>query len=88
MFHMTINNLESDTTPPVGGGRRVLLIGASRGLGLALAQEWLRAGWRVTATVRGQKNPEWHFRGNTESLDPALLGLVESPMPLAFDTLK
>jgi NAD(P)-dependent dehydrogenase (short-subunit alcohol dehydrogenase family) len=30
----------------------VLLIGASRGLGLALAQEWVRAGWHVTATVR------------------------------------
>jgi NAD(P)-dependent dehydrogenase (short-subunit alcohol dehydrogenase family) len=31
----------------------VLLIGASRGLGLALAQEWVRDGWQVTATVRG-----------------------------------
>jgi NAD(P)-dependent dehydrogenase (short-subunit alcohol dehydrogenase family) len=33
-------------------GKRVLLIGASRGLGLALAEEWARRGWHVTATVR------------------------------------
>ncbi len=30
----------------------MLLIGASRGLGLALAEEWARRRWRVTATVR------------------------------------
>ena len=39
----------------------------------------------LTATVRGRKNPEWHFRGKTQALDPALLGLVEASMPLAFD---
>ncbi len=38
--------------PPPASGRRVLLIGASRGLGLALAQEWARGGWHVVATVR------------------------------------
>ena len=43
------------TTPSLADqpGTRVLLIGASRGLGLALAQEWVRTGWQVTATVRG-----------------------------------
>jgi NAD(P)-dependent dehydrogenase (short-subunit alcohol dehydrogenase family) len=30
-----------------------LIIGASRGLGLALAEEYLERGWRVLATVRG-----------------------------------
>ncbi|MBS7540004.1 SDR family NAD(P)-dependent oxidoreductase [Ancylobacter lacus] len=30
-----------------------LIIGASRGLGLALAEEWLNRGWRVIATARG-----------------------------------
>ena len=30
----------------------MLLIGASRGLGLALAEEWARRDWHVTATVR------------------------------------
>lgn len=33
--------------------KRVLLVGASRGLGLALADQWVRRGWYVTATVRG-----------------------------------
>jgi NAD(P)-dependent dehydrogenase (short-subunit alcohol dehydrogenase family) len=32
----------------------VLIIGASRGLGLALAQEWLQRGWNVIATIRTQ----------------------------------
>jgi NAD(P)-dependent dehydrogenase (short-subunit alcohol dehydrogenase family) len=30
-----------------------LIIGASRGLGLAMAEEYLKRGWRVVATVRG-----------------------------------
>ena len=33
--------------------RTVLIIGASRGLGYALAAEYLARGWQVTATVRG-----------------------------------
>jgi NAD(P)-dependent dehydrogenase (short-subunit alcohol dehydrogenase family) len=32
--------------------KRLLLFGASRGLGLALAEEYLRLGWRVVATAR------------------------------------
>jgi len=48
---MTItNNPGSRQRDGVTG--RVLLIGASRGLGLALAEEWVTAGWHVTATVR------------------------------------
>lgn len=31
----------------------VLVLGASRGLGLALAEAWLERGWRVIATARG-----------------------------------
>ena len=31
-----------------------LIVGASRGLGLALAEEYLKRGWRVVATVRGK----------------------------------
>jgi len=38
------------TTP---AGRTVLIIGASRGLGYALAEEYLARGWQVTATTRG-----------------------------------
>jgi NAD(P)-dependent dehydrogenase (short-subunit alcohol dehydrogenase family) len=33
-------------------GTSVLIIGASRGIGLGLAREYLRRGWRVTATAR------------------------------------
>jgi NAD(P)-dependent dehydrogenase (short-subunit alcohol dehydrogenase family) len=33
-----------------------LIVGASRGLGLALAEEWLNRGWRVIATARGQSS--------------------------------
>jgi NAD(P)-dependent dehydrogenase (short-subunit alcohol dehydrogenase family) len=34
-------------------GKTALIIGASRGLGYALAAEYLTRGWQVTATVRG-----------------------------------
>ena len=39
----------------------VLLIGASRGLGFALAQEWLSRGWKVIATVRSSETPLHRF---------------------------
>ena len=35
-----------------------LVIGASRGLGLALAEEYLKRGWHVIATVRGETRRE------------------------------
>ncbi|MHA6765579.1 SDR family oxidoreductase [Streptacidiphilus sp. PAMC 29251] len=44
----------------IDSGRRVLLIGASRGLGLALAQEWAQDGRHVTATVRGTARTPLH----------------------------
>ncbi len=37
---------------------RILLIGASRGIGLAMVDEFLRRGWEVTATVRNLANDE------------------------------
>jgi NAD(P)-dependent dehydrogenase (short-subunit alcohol dehydrogenase family) len=36
-------------------GKTALIIGASRGLGYALAAEYLTRGWQVTATVRGAR---------------------------------
>jgi NAD(P)-dependent dehydrogenase (short-subunit alcohol dehydrogenase family) len=51
----------SSTPPlPVTSTRRVLLIGASRGLGLALAEEWTGGGWHVTATVRSSNRTGLH----------------------------
>ena len=38
----------------------MLLVGASRGLGLALAEEWVRGGWHVVATVRGSGRTPLH----------------------------
>ncbi|MET0188739.1 MAG: SDR family oxidoreductase [Pseudonocardia sediminis] len=40
--------------------RTALIVGASRGLGLALAEEFLARGWRVTGTVRGSAHTELH----------------------------
>jgi NAD(P)-dependent dehydrogenase (short-subunit alcohol dehydrogenase family) len=38
----------------------ILLIGASRGLGLAMAEAFLKKNWHVTATVRGGKRTKLH----------------------------
>lgn len=40
--------------------KRLLLFGASRGLGLALAQEYLKLGWRVVATARSGSGTALH----------------------------
>lgn len=63
---------------------RVLLVGASRGLGLALAEQWVEGGWHVTATVRGTGKTALHLLAERyrpqveiESLD------VTSPFQIA-----
>jgi NAD(P)-dependent dehydrogenase (short-subunit alcohol dehydrogenase family) len=45
------------TTPP---NKSILLIGASRGLGYAMAAEYLKHGWNVVATVRGKARTLLH----------------------------
>jgi NAD(P)-dependent dehydrogenase (short-subunit alcohol dehydrogenase family) len=40
--------------------KQILLIGASRGLGLAMAAEFLKKGWNVVGTVRGSGRTELH----------------------------
>lgn len=45
---------------PVSQNPTVLLIGASRGLGLAIAQEYLDRGSHVVATVRGSARTKLH----------------------------
>ncbi len=42
---------------PIKPHRTALIIGASRGLGLALVEEYLSRGWHVVATVRGSATP-------------------------------
>jgi NAD(P)-dependent dehydrogenase (short-subunit alcohol dehydrogenase family) len=41
-------------------GSTALIIGASRGLGLAMADEYLKRGWRVIGTVRGTARTGLH----------------------------
>ena len=50
--------------------KTVLLIGASRGLGFAMAAEYLQRGWRVIATVRGTSTDQ--LRRLAEGSDGAL----------------
>ena len=57
---MAITKSASRFDPPSPPRRRVLLIGASRGLGLALAKEWVAKDWQVVATVRGQGRTPLH----------------------------
>ena len=59
-----------------GNNRTILLIGASRGLGHAMAAEFLKRGWNVVGTVRGNARTELHDladehqgRVEVESLD-------------------
>jgi NAD(P)-dependent dehydrogenase (short-subunit alcohol dehydrogenase family) len=40
--------------------KRLLLFGASRGLGLAIAEEYLNLGWRVVATARSDSGTALH----------------------------
>jgi NAD(P)-dependent dehydrogenase (short-subunit alcohol dehydrogenase family) len=52
--------------------RTALIVGASRGLGLALANEYLKRGWQVIATVRGGSSP-----GGLHDLQAASNGALE-----------
>ena len=56
--------------------KHLLLVGASRGLGLAMASEFLKTGWNVVGTVRGSGRTrlhdladEYEGRVEIESLD-------------------
>ena len=46
--------------PSPSMNKKLLLIGASRGLGLALAQEYLQRGWDVVATERAASSSRLH----------------------------
>jgi len=45
---------------PLDARPRILIIGASRGLGAAMSAEFVRKGWDVTGTVREQDRTELH----------------------------
>ena len=46
--------------PSLPSGKTLLLIGASRGLGFALAEEYLKRGWQVVATERNRTTSKLH----------------------------
>ena len=71
--------------PVANAHRTVLIVGASRGLGLALAGEYLRLGWRVIATVRDATSPDVLRTlpiGNGGSLDIEHLDITD-PVQIA-----
>ncbi len=46
--------------PETNPMKTILLIGASRGLGCAIAEEYLHRGWQVVGTVRGDRRTGLH----------------------------
>jgi len=57
--------------PTTSSDKQLLLIGASRGLGFALAEEYLKRGWHVVATERDSATSRLH------DLLPAAQGRLE-----------
>jgi len=84
---------DSRTSPP-----SILLIGASRGLGHAMADEFVKRGWNVVGTVRGDTRTKLHDLADqhpeqitVESVDitvpDQLLALRERLVSRRFDVL-
>jgi NAD(P)-dependent dehydrogenase (short-subunit alcohol dehydrogenase family) len=46
--------------PDASSAKTALIIGASRGLGYAMAEEYLKRGWRVVGAVRGEGRTRLH----------------------------
>src|SRR5579884_443860 len=65
--------------------KTLLLVGASRGLGYAMAEEFLQRGWNVVGTVRGEARTRLHElaeksagRLEIETLDITLLDQISA----------
>ena len=54
------NEQEAPAMPTNPPNKTILLIGASRGLGYAMAAEYLKRGWNVVGTVRGKARTLLH----------------------------
>lgn len=88
-----IPSMSSSSQPP-----SALIIGASRGLGLGLAREYLARGWSVVATVRGDARTGLHALAEQvagrlaierlEITDPGRIGALRERLSArAFDLL-
>lgn len=64
--------------PPPSSSNKLLLIGASRGLGLALAEEYVKRGWHVVATERVRATSRLHdlLRGAEGRLEIETVDIV------------
>ena len=67
--------------------KTALIVGASRGLGLALAEEFLARGWNVVGTVREGKRSKLHdlFERSNEKLQ---IECVDITIPAQVEGLK
>ncbi|MDR3514434.1 MAG: SDR family NAD(P)-dependent oxidoreductase [Azospirillaceae bacterium] len=67
--------------------KRLLLIGASRGLGLAITEEYLQRGWHVVATARQGSGTALHGLVGTAAgrLDIEIVDITD---PVAVTTLR
>jgi len=80
---MTVTKYPTEVQPHSAAGR-VLLFGASRGLGLALAEKWVEGGWHVTATVRETGKTALHELAERHRLQVEIESLdVTSPFQIA-----
>lgn len=60
------------TSPSIRKPPSILLIGASRGLGLAMASEFVKRNWRVTGTARGSSRTELDVLADTYPAQAAI----------------
>ena len=83
---------------PSSSSKNLLLIGASRGLGYAMAEEFLKRGWHVVGTVRGHGKTRLHDLAETSDgrlaietvdvTDPAQVAALHARLAgRAFDLL-
>jgi NAD(P)-dependent dehydrogenase (short-subunit alcohol dehydrogenase family) len=72
--------------PAVSSNKQLLLIGASRGLGFALAEEYLERGWQVVATERDSNTSKLHdlFRSDRGRLEIATVEITNPDQVVAL----
>ena len=66
----------------------ILLIGASRGLGYAMAEEYLKHGWRVVGTVRGGSRTKLHDLAARSSVSQLEIETVDINFPDQIAALR
>jgi NAD(P)-dependent dehydrogenase (short-subunit alcohol dehydrogenase family) len=67
--------------------KNLLLIGASRGLGFAMAEEFLKHGWSVVGTVRGEARTQLHELART-SAGRLEIAIVDITVPEQIAALR